>query len=199
MKRYNKETIKQNYIYWLTNSRHDDGNWYRKARLDISRIASHFNINESIVSAVIAVLSPLNKWENNKSDAISVMAAWFLNMSPEDIRTHTFDANKWKAWSVLNDQTNHLNYVKGDKVYNFYCALTGDDESPVIDSWMLQAAGLDKTNKIDRNNLYSILAECLQSVAANSGLTVTQVQARIWCAIRRHHGYADNYSTNEVV
>lgn len=195
MKTYNKEQIKESLLHWMAQGTLHDSHWYRFAKTDVIKMANQFDVPINIAAGVVAILSPRNQWNYNLSDALTLLSAWKLNLDPSMIRVHTFDSHKWKAWSLLNDQTNYLHYIKGDKVVAFWNTLChpNDIEVAVIDTWMLIAAGLTKSDKLDRNGLYKLMSDCVQDIAVVFGVPTCEAQARIWCAVRRYHGYKDTY------
>ena len=75
--------------------------WYDEAEEVANNIAACTGVEIHTAGAVIAALSPRNKWERNVDDAWSLCKAWARGEDPASVRVCTFNANKNKAWSIL--------------------------------------------------------------------------------------------------
>jgi hypothetical protein len=86
------------------------------------RIGLEYQLNTETVAAVIAALSPNNKWERNCKDAENVIAAFMLGDDNDalNVKVCTYGKNLAKAVAIL--QATHCDYetiLKGPKVMSF--------------------------------------------------------------------------------
>lgn len=110
--------------------------WYRRARTAVQRIASDYGLDTDTVARVVAVLSPINKWERNIKDARMMVRAYVNGDNFDSVRVATFHTNKAKAAAILNGCPEAL---KGRKVTEFYRAIMGDTDAVTIDGHMMNA------------------------------------------------------------
>lgn len=197
MKTYDTASIIKSLEYYYLVSVQSDGRWYEHARKELRQISEKLDVPYRIVCGVCAILSPRNKWDNNVSDTVAIIGGYLAGLDVDRVSVHTFTDNKYKAWLLMHDYSiddaENCKYIKGQKVRAFWRALCGDDYAAVIDTWMVVASGLSKDERLHRNNLYNIVAACLEEIADRYDIPVTVLQARIWCAVRRDYGYIDHY------
>lgn len=103
-------------------------NWYEQARAVCDRIGREYGIKTEIVAAVVAALSPNNKWERNIRDAENVVAAYQLGGVDDALRVKvcTYGKNLTKAVDILNclhDQYELM--LKGPKIIEFFQCIIG--------------------------------------------------------------------------
>lgn len=105
--------------------------WYKSAWSISHRIANQYDMMTTTVAAVIASLSPNNKWERNVKDAENIIKA-FKYGDDDDVmavKCCTYTMNKIKALNIL--KTNDYDYpsiLKGAKTIEFYhCIMLEDD------------------------------------------------------------------------
>ena len=74
--------------------------WYKEA-MEFSRmLADEYDVHGEVAAGVISALSPNNKWERNKYDAIQVFNAVRDGKSMDDVKVCTYNANKAKAFAI---------------------------------------------------------------------------------------------------
>tara|TARA_Y100001973_G_C5188814_1_gene329569 strand:- start:127 stop:762 length:636 start_codon:yes stop_codon:yes gene_type:complete len=105
--------------------------WYESAWSIARRIAKQYDMMTATVAAVIAALSPNNKWERNVKDAENIIKAFKYGEDDDvmAVKCCTYTMNKIKALNIL--KTKDLNYpaiLKGAKTIEFYhCIMLEDD------------------------------------------------------------------------
>jgi len=105
--------------------------WYEQAFDIASRISTQYGINAECVAAVIAALSPNNKWERNIKDAENVVAAYMLGGVDDAmaVKVCTYKKNLAKAVDILNSCHNRYEeLLKGPKVIEFYHCIIGETD-----------------------------------------------------------------------
>ena len=105
--------------------------WYRQAFSISNRIGKQYGIMTSTVAAVIAALSPNNKWERNVKDAENIIKA-FKHGDDDDVmavKCCTYTMNKLKALNILKSSgLDNETILKGQKTIEFYhCIMMEDD------------------------------------------------------------------------
>lgn len=145
-------------------------------------------------AGVIAALSPLNHWDNNKAKAALLYS---LNGQIEWRGTSNgigLSANVKKALRIYNGD-DALDVLTSDKVRSFYLTIidpTGD-HSPVIDRHAFDIAVGMVTNEAARHTLgrkgeYARFADCYRQAALIVGIGTAQLQAVTWCQWRDEKG-----------
>jgi hypothetical protein len=141
-------------------------------------------------AGVIAALSPMNKWPNNKAKAAQLYrqghgegCGLFRNVD--------------KAMAIYNGE-DALDVLGGDKVRSFYLTIVdpAGDHSPVIDRHAFDiAVGMRTSDKVrsllGRKGEYDRFATVYRDAACSAGIGASQLQAITWCAWRDWHGILD--------
>ena len=104
--------------------------WYKNAQVLASRMASMYEIPVQTVAAVIAALSPNNKWERNCLDAENIMTAYHHGCADDAlaVKVCTYKANKIKAVKCLEkgmDYDDLKTVLNGPKVIEFFHCIIG--------------------------------------------------------------------------
>jgi hypothetical protein len=144
-------------------------------------IAQRFNLTVNQAAAIIAVLSPRNKWARNVRDAIG------LCKYGTEYKTSTFGRNTGKALNIIEGKP-VCDYVKGNKVEAFHKLIVNplDSNTVCVDTWAIALALNIKPSEVgtltDKN--YSDLSLCYVNVAREVNITPWQMQAVTWLWIR---------------
>jgi hypothetical protein len=186
--------LRRNSLHWYSIATPEDilegVQWYADAMAYAQFLSIEFNISKVTAAAVISALSPNNKWERNKVDAFNVIQAWRDGLTPDHVKCCTYNANKFKAFFILQGNAEILR--KSRKTHAFALNVGANDESVVtIDKWMLRAfATTSKTPKQCRESVtaqqYDVLAKQFCKVARDTGYKPYELQAIIWVVIRKH-------------
>jgi len=179
--------------------------WYRRAEALADRLSAAYGCSTAQAAAVIAALSPNNRWERNCEDAENLISAWEMGLDPAVVRVSTFNGNKRKACQALamedpttNDLASLLHGKQGRKVESFFRCITGEHGAVCVDGhaysvWCGKHIFTTKTPSIGKL-AYQHIAHAYRLVARRSleicgeALTPAQVQAVTWVTYRRIHG-----------
>lgn len=138
-------------------------------------------------AGVIAALSPMNGWTNNKNKAA-------LLYSQRNGNNVGLKSNVEKALRILND-ADPLDVLGGDKVRAFYATILdpAGDHNPVIDRHAFDIALGMRTNDaarsaLGRKGMYDRFASVYREAAAIVGIGAAQMQAVTWVAWRERIG-----------
>ena len=163
-------------------------NWYKKANHEALNIANKYNLNIYDVCQVISCLSPRNKWSQNIKDTDKVCDAFKIGLHPNDIKVCTFHTNKFKAFNVLNNNTNITN--NSLKTFNFVNNIAYlNNDFLTIDIWHLRSCFKDniKINNAAIGKLaYQQIKHLTIKKANKLNLKGFQFQAILWLSTQRY-------------
>lgn len=145
--------------------------------------------NVARAAGIIAALSPMSGWENNKNKAAQ------LYRQNGDGTGVGMKANVAKAIRIYNGEE-PLSVLGGDKVRSFYETIldpTAQTVKPVIDRHAFDIAVGKKTDDktrgiLGRKGMYDTFAEVYCEAAKIAGIGSAQIQAVTWVAWREIHG-----------
>lgn len=164
--------------------------WYAHANAESIILAERHFLSVKRVCAIIAVVSPGTRWEQNLQDAEKIIRFG------EQASVTSYSRNKDKAIAILRGGR-VSDYVKGQKVRAFFDNLYRPRQSKAvtIDRWMvrvLTGAITEKEEKavFDSRRKYSDLADCVRRYADKIGILPSQLQAALWIGARRENNYA---------
>ena len=149
--------------------------WYGYARGFARALAKEAGVPLSVAAGVTAVLSPRVRWAQNKGAARTMLLDGQRPKGP--IGTSIAKAERIIAGERPRD------VVSGPKVSAFYRQIMGDNNATVIDTWMVQAAGLPAGYSLKPAE-YEVLAEGLRIAAKCAKVPCGQFQAVVWTSIR---------------
>lgn len=186
--------IYRNIHNWFAESteqeRTDGMLWYKEAQMFVKYCAEAYDIEPYKVAGVVSALSPNNKWERNKYDAVTVIKAHLADISPSDVKVCTYNANKQKAFEILRGNTEIT--AKSPKTHSF--AMNVGLMSPdhiTIDKWHLRACvtlpsdGIVDCMESCTSVQYRRLEALTADVAHSYGIKGYELQAIIWVTIKR--------------
>lgn len=170
-------------------------NWYATAQDAAATMAQRYSLSTDTVAAVIAALSPNNRWERNLSDADNLIGAYILGGYSDavKVKTSTYGLNKTKALKILEGAA-PLEVLGGLKVRAFYGCIMGQD-AVCIDGhayaiWRGERISTSSTPKISAKLYASIAADYIRATDTINNILggeyqPRQVQAITWLAWRR--------------
>lgn len=199
-----------NMLAKATASEVEDGRkWYANAHNEAVRIAEDCqahggNVTVRQAAAVLAALSPNNRWDRNVTDAARLCAAWCKGGSLDDVKVSTYGANKAKALTILGhcdpDDLTLRAILNGQKVVAFYASIMGADDTVCVDShaWCIwrgirkPIAEVPRVRGLtyDRVARSYVLAATKAAAVCGHDLRPAEVQAITWTTYRRLHGIA---------
>ncbi len=193
---FNESKAIDNFAHYLHGDR--GANWYATANAQIAELAQHYGISQRVATGIVAVLSPLVSWRNDKGQyrnldaAAAVIDAWQRGAREEHISMWKiapgFNGNKIKAIRML--QTGHVfPHLSGPKVVPFFANLMGDSAPFTFDGWMVKAMLNAPDINIETDarpflKYRDFAANVIEQMADAIGLNVSQAQAIIWTNIK---------------
>lgn len=171
--------------------------WYGTAKSIATVLAGQYEIPANQAIAVLAALSPRNKWSRNVADAEALIGAYVAAGSEQARLTKvcTFGANKEKAVKVLESGLETLptalDILSGPKLREFASCIAGLEEV-CIDGhawciWQGSRVTLADVPPIGVK-LRREIKKDYRKAANDLGLKASEVQAICWVAWRRIHG-----------
>ena len=169
--------------------------WYSDAQKQAHNIAAKYGIAVYIVVAVIAALSPNNKWARNVVNADALIAAFLRGDGIDAVKVSTYHAMKKKAWDILvarPDYDGAKRMLKGQKITSFFCDIMGEF-NVTIDGHARNIAYDERVGLTDdRTNIgvreYRALQAAYEEAARRLKLMPYQLQAITWRVWRDRHG-----------
>ena len=176
--------------------------WYKESYYIASRIANLHDLSPVRVAAVIAALSPNNRWERNIEDAENVITA-FMHGNDEDVlevKCCTYTANKLKALAILKSESlDYEDILKGPKVIEFFhCISNNSSDDVCIDGhaysiWFGSRLTMKEVPNIGKSLRYQIkqdYKEATDFINEELGIDylTSQIQAITWVCHRRIYG-----------
>ena len=169
--------------------------WYSDAQKAAHDIAIKYGIAVYIVVAVIAALSPNNKWSRNVRNADALIGAFIRGDGIDSVKVSTYHAMKRKAWDILvarPDYDGAKAMLKGQKITSFFCDIMGEF-NVTIDGHARNIAYGERVGLTDdRSNIgvreYRALQAAYEAAAERLGLMPYQLQAITWRVWRDRHG-----------
>lgn len=150
--------------------------WYPGAENVIADLSREYQLGRPRVAAIVAVLSPRQRWRKNIEGARAVLEG-------EPQRAPGFDGNRAKASALLAGEPLEL-IIGGDKVTSFWANLIGSHTAVTVDIWAQRAAlGYDHPHQ-PKNDRYRRLVAIYRAAAECVGETPREFQSVIWQAIR---------------
>lgn len=146
-------------------------------------------------AGIVAALSPMNAWGNNKRKAALLISkrgkVKAVKGEPNGIG---LSGNVAKAVKIYNG-AEPLDVLKGNKVRAFYETILNPqgDVIPVIDRHAFDIAVGERTSDkrrgiLDRKGVYEQFANAYREAAKVAGIGSAQMQAVTWIAWRNIHG-----------
>ena len=169
--------------------------WYSDAQKAAHNIAIKYDIAVYIAAAVIAALSPNNKWTRNIVNADALIGAFIRGDGLLSVKVSTYNAMKQKAWDILAarpDYDGAKAMLKGQKITSFFCDIMGEF-NVTIDGHARNIAYGERVGLTDdRTNIgvreYRALQAAYEEAARRVGLMPYQLQAITWRVWRDRHG-----------
>ncbi|MEC7419800.1 MAG: hypothetical protein VX659_07030 [Pseudomonadota bacterium] len=169
--------------------------WYSDAQKAAHNIAVKYDIAVYIVAAVIAALSPNNKWARNIVNADALIGAFIRGDGLLSVKVSTYNKMKQKAWDILAarpDYDGAKAMLKGQKITSFFMDIMGEF-NVTIDGHARNIAYGERVGLTDdRTNIgvreYRALQAAYEEAARRVGLMPYQLQAITWRVWRDRHG-----------
>tara|TARA_B100000963_G_scaffold29704_2_gene22083 strand:- start:3359 stop:3976 length:618 start_codon:yes stop_codon:yes gene_type:complete len=169
--------------------------WYENAQKAAYLIAVKYDIAVYIAVAVIAALSPNNRWSRNLTNADALIGAFVNGDGIDAVKVSTYNKMKQKAWDILAarpDYDGAKRMLKGQKITSFFMDIMGEF-NVTIDGHARNIAYGERVGLTDdRTNIgvreYRALQAAYEAAAERLGLMPYQLQAITWRVWRDRHG-----------
>jgi hypothetical protein len=169
--------------------------WYQDAQKAAHDIALKHDVPVYLVVAVIAALSPNNKWTRNLVNADALIGAFIRGDGIDSVKVSTYHKMKAKAWNILAarpDYDGAKRMLKGQKITSFFMDIMGEF-NVTIDGHARNIAYGERVGLTDdRTNIgvreYRALQAAYEEAARRVGLMPYQLQAITWRVWRDRHG-----------
>ena len=169
--------------------------WYEQAKREAYHIAIKHDVPVYIAVAVIAALSPNNKWARNIVNADALIGAFIRGDGIDSVKVSTYHKMKAKAWGILAarpDYDGAKAMLKGQKITSFFCDIMGEF-NVTIDGHARNIAYGERVGLTDdRTNIgvreYRALQAAYEAAAERLGLMPYQLQAITWRVWRDRFG-----------
>ncbi len=183
----NSNQILERIDYWYNKGEKASENWYSEANSYVHNLSLIYNVPVRVVAGVLASLSVLKRWEQNKE-----MTEIFFEC--QECKHTTTQAKKAESIYGLQRYEDTLSdteldrlimeFLGGEKTKSFYYSIIYPQTSPyvVLDSWMLKAFNNGKLKP--SKNQYQALSNYFIQKAYEYQIPVSALQARIWCKLR---------------
>ena len=171
--------------------------WYSEAQQFTQELAEKYGINPYTVAAVVSALSPNNKWERNKIDAINTIECFQNGGTANDIKVCTYSNNKNKAFNLL--RLDGFIQDVSPKTHAFAMNIGMLSGSHVtVDKWHLRAClchpndAIKKTQESVTPKLYRHIERLTSEIAEKLNMPAYEFQAIVWVTIK------DNWASKNV-
>lgn len=153
------------------------GKWYHHAKTDVQHLASKYDIPFEVMAAIVATLSPGNKWKQNIGAAERLLTkAAKINAYPRQVLA-----------ALAIKESGDTSLVSGPKVSVFYRSLIDPEsvenelvlDSHAINIWFGKKVAIKETPHISQALRERIKNDYLEA-SKELGVPVQQIQAISW-------------------
>jgi hypothetical protein len=167
--------------------------WYQVARDAAKEFAEKYGVTYRCAAGVIAVLSPRQRWPQNKLDAQAILRA--ASSGSELMPTvSAYGSNARKAWRIAKGEQ-PTRVLGGPKVNAFYRNICGDYNGVTVDVWAARVAEPYNHHFAGREKDYAVIAEAYKTVADRLDTWPAFVQAVCWVTVRKSDGNETSQQT----
>jgi len=169
--------------------------WYNYAFDDCSYISElgliMYGVKTEVwqVAAIVAILSPANKWATNKQDALNVISE--IADDQKDIAYFTYGNNVAKAREMtkydLDKDSQFIceKYLKTPKILNFFWSILDSQAAFCVDRHMLTVAGINSGKEFPTKAQYNAIQKVFLTVWEKLNKpfgSPAKFQAQLWQA-----------------
>jgi hypothetical protein len=176
--------------------RRDGATWYPDAHKEAERLAREYGVTPQQAAGVIAALSPLREWGENKADAERLLTS-VINGTADPSVAKLLQANVEKATAITKgaDPRDVLWSGGGFKVRSFYSNLNDPaGREATIDTHMLRVlladqsiASKDYGGIAGNVGRYDAFRQAIFDVADKEKVSPATVQAIVWLVQKGEH------------
>lgn len=185
------------YYRASADERIDGATWYARAHQVARDLAQVNGYTVPVAAAVLAALSPNNRWGTNVRDAEACMQAHAAGLPVESVRVSTYRKNLAKAWAVLSGEirpADAFNERTGPKTLAFFRLIADPADSSVcVDGhafaiWSGERLAI-RDARVTPAQFRAVAGDYV-AAARVLGLAPHVVQATTWTVYRRIHARA---------
>ena len=166
--------------------------WYKNARLFCFQVSKQYGVSFRKTCAIMAALSPRNKWERNKQDT-ETLISWMLghDVTPSFA---TYGTMVDKAVRIFQSETDTkkemLKLLNGPKISNFFLNIYDAESNCVtVDTWIHLAAVGEYLPTKERKALnqkdFNEISDSVKELAIEYEMSAPEMQALIWVTFKR--------------
>lgn len=167
--------------------------WYKEARLFCFDVSQRYNVSFRKTCAILAALSPRNKWQRNKLDAeglISYLAGYSKTM-PTCSTYGNMVQKAIRLFNAIDDRPETmLRILNGPKIKSFFLNIYDvNSQCVTVDSW-IQLISLGKFISVDKRpslkiSQYKLIESIIKKLAAKNNVKPPILQAVLWVSFKR--------------
>jgi len=193
-KRKNKFSKNIHHVLGLANSTDfvEGEKWYRDARLYSFELSKKYGVSFRKVCAILAALSPRNRWQRNKEDAETLIQEC-LGLIPYG-KYATYGAMVDKARRIFASKVDSiqtmLTILNGQKISAFFLNIYDSNSQCVtVDSWIQlislgEYLAVDKRPSLTKTD-YKLIEETIKELASTKKVAPPVMQAVLWISFKR--------------
>jgi len=156
--------------------------WYARAQTQCAAVGEDYGVDTRTVVAVVAVLSPMVRWERNVTLARIAIETWQDGAPAIDVPA--LNNNCHRARRILNGDLDDVE--RSPKAASFYHSIMGAPSRPCVDRHAYEAAtGHPGEGAPMTERTYRLVAEAYREAARDLGMGVRHLQAIVWLTTRR--------------
>lgn len=164
-----------------------DATWYRDANKYAQTLASKFKLTNLQVAGIIAALSPLKSWNENKK----IAEQFLLNGNGKHTEAMKQKAKDIKAYNNSLEREFILTTLRGNKISNFFLNIAYPEakDHVTVDRHAIAVCLNRNINENEgvgiTDNQYEFLASCYRDAAERLGVLPNVVQSVTWVKWRK--------------
>lgn len=192
-----KQVYKKNIEFILNKADSTDfaegEKWYRDARLFCYQVSRTYGVSFRKVCAILAALSPRNRWQRNKDDCRNLVA-YLVGASHTMPQCATYSAMVDKSIKIFNAKTDStremLRILNGQKITAFFLNIYDyNSDCVTVDSWIQlislgEYLAVDKRPSLTKTD-YKLIEETIREIAATKRVAPPVMQAVLWISFKR--------------
>lgn len=169
------ESSEEEKEYW--------GSWYQKAKLIVEDLANELDVPFQTMAAIVATLSPGNRWSTNIIAARKLVEKYKFNIDHQSLGAYGKQVEKAKQ--IL--QTNNLEYVVGPKVTVFFKSIVSPEQiknelvldTHAINIWRGEKKKIKSTNNPTKKEREQMISD-YRKASEILGISLQSLQAVTW-------------------
>lgn len=170
----------------------DGEKWYRDARLHCFSLSKKYDVSFRKVCAILAALSPRNRWERNKIDCETIIMECQGLIPYGKYATYGAMVEKAKRiyFSKVDSITTMLKLLNGQKISAFFLNIYDcNSDCVTVDSWIQlislgEYLAVDKRPSLKKSD-YKLVSEVIKEIASTKKVAPPVMQAILWISFKR--------------